>query len=101
MAVTVSNTSPIIKLAAINQLHLLQQLYGHITLPTAVYREIVVQGLGQPGALEVQTQPWFEQQLVTDRSMVSNLLTRNPLLNRAGFFVSQPLHQQILRDVGE
>ncbi len=83
MATTVSNTSPIINLAAINQLNLLHLLYGQISIPVAVYHEIVVQGAGQPGANDVQTEPWFEQRPVMDLALVANLLTRNPLLNRA------------------
>jgi predicted nucleic acid-binding protein len=41
--IVVSNTSPIINLAAIDRLTLLQQLYGHIIIPQAVYHEIVVE----------------------------------------------------------
>jgi len=40
--IVVSNTSPIINLAAIKQLELLQYLYDRITIPQAVYHEIVV-----------------------------------------------------------
>jgi predicted nucleic acid-binding protein len=83
MGPIVSNTSPIINLAALHQLQLLQQLYGRIVIPTAVYHEIVVQGAGQPGAIEVQTEAWLEQRAVTNQILVTGLLTRNPLLNRA------------------
>jgi len=36
----VSNTTPIISLLKLNQLELLQKLYNHIYIPTAVYKEI-------------------------------------------------------------
>jgi hypothetical protein len=36
----VSNTSPITNLAAVGQLNLLQQLYGSIIIPQAVYDEM-------------------------------------------------------------
>lgn len=39
--IVVSDTSPINNLAAINQLHLLQQLYEIVFIPEAVYRELV------------------------------------------------------------
>ena len=55
----VSNTSPIINLAAIDQLTLLQQLYGHIIIPQAVYHEIAVMSAGEPGAQEVQRLSWI------------------------------------------
>ncbi|HEY9852691.1 MAG TPA: hypothetical protein V6D28_24680 [Leptolyngbyaceae cyanobacterium] len=37
----VSNTSPITSLAALGQLNLLQQLYGSIIIPQAVYDELM------------------------------------------------------------
>jgi predicted nucleic acid-binding protein len=38
--ILVSDTSPINNLAAINQLHLLHQLYGMVFIPEAVYAEV-------------------------------------------------------------
>jgi predicted nucleic acid-binding protein len=57
--IVVSNTSPIINLAMIGQLTVLEQLYGHILIPRAVYDEIAIAGPGRSGALEVSTQAWF------------------------------------------
>jgi predicted nucleic acid-binding protein len=70
----VSNTSPIIKLAAIGQLDLLRQLYTTIVIPAAVYNEIVVSGYGQPGSHEVATEPWFVRHDVTAIMEVHALL---------------------------
>jgi hypothetical protein len=39
--IIVCDTSPINNLAAINQLHLLQQLYGILVIPESVYRELI------------------------------------------------------------
>lgn len=58
--IVISNTSPIINLAAIEHLELLRGLYGTITIPQAVFTEIVIDGAGRVGAKEVQTSPWFE-----------------------------------------
>lgn len=44
----VSNTSPIINLAAINHLDVLRQVFGTIVIPQAVYHEIVIVGAGNP-----------------------------------------------------
>lgn len=71
--IVVSDTSAIINLAMIGRLDLLRQLYNEVVIPAAVYREIVVQGAGKPGAIEVQTQPWFKQQPVVDTAFVSQL----------------------------
>ena len=71
--IVVSNTSPIINLAAIGQLSLLSKVYGNIVIPEAVYTEITVAGAGQPGATEVQTCSWIERKQVQDISKVKLL----------------------------
>ena len=73
--IVVSNTSPIVNLAAVGQLDLLQQLYEKLSIPQAVYREITVVGAGQPGAMEVQTLEWIGSRRVTDRVLVTVLQT--------------------------
>src|SRR5438105_15486074 len=71
--IVVSNSSPIINLAIVGKLDLLRLLYGSITIPGAVYHEVVIQGAGQPGAVEVQSQPWFQQRAVGDQALVALL----------------------------
>jgi predicted nucleic acid-binding protein len=76
----VSNTSPIVNLAAIGQLDVLRQLFSMIIIPERVYEEIVIEGAEQPGAVEVQTEIWFETRTVTNTALVANLLQRYPKL---------------------
>jgi predicted nucleic acid-binding protein len=45
----VSNTTPILSLYKIKQLHLLHDLFGQIFVPTAIYNEITVLGKGKLG----------------------------------------------------
>lgn len=68
----VSNASPLINLARIGKLDLLRQLYGELFIPEAVWQEVVTDGVGQPGAMEVEVATWINVQSVT-----------NPLLVRA------------------
>ncbi|MGK7903593.1 MAG: DUF3368 domain-containing protein [Hormoscilla sp.] len=68
--IVVSNTSPIISIAAIGQLNLLQQLYNQIIIPTAVYDEIANAGKTDVGAVAVRTLPWIKTQHVTDYSPI-------------------------------
>ena len=68
--IVVSNTSPIINLAAVGHLGLLLQLYRQIRIPEAVYKEIVIAGAGQPGADEVHTADWIKMGKVTNESFV-------------------------------
>ena len=93
--IVVSNTTPIVKLAAVGHLDLLQQLYGALLIPPAVYHEIVVVGAGLPGALEVQTLPWFQQRPVTP----SGLLTRLQLELDAGEAEAVALADEIKADL--
>lgn len=50
MPVVISNASPLIGLAKIEALSLLQQLWSEIIIPQAVYEETVENARGKPGA---------------------------------------------------
>ena len=52
--IIISDTSPIINLAAIDQVELLHALYEEIIVPPAVYDEITVKGEGQSGSDLIQ-----------------------------------------------
>lgn len=55
----VSNSSPLILLAAIGRLELLRDIYGEILVPPAVWRETVSLGPGRPGSAELQNVDWI------------------------------------------
>lgn len=61
----ISNTSPIINLAAIGQLDLLNKLFGNIYIPDEVYNEVCVIGQGQPGSTEVEQFTWIHVEPIT------------------------------------
>jgi predicted nucleic acid-binding protein len=71
--IVVSNSSPLVSLAAIGRLELLHDLYDTITIPQAVHQEVVIRGLGRPGAAEVQSLDWIVCQDVSDLNMVTAL----------------------------
>ncbi|MFN6528248.1 DUF3368 domain-containing protein [Nostoc sp. ChiSLP03a] len=71
--IVVSDTSPINNLAAINHLHLLQQLYGTVLIPEAVYRELTDPNFPVAGTIEVQTFIWIQTRPVQDRTLVEAL----------------------------
>ena len=70
----VSNASPLINLARIGKVDLLHQLYGKLFIPEAVWREVVVDGAGQPGADEVEKAAWIEKREVVNTQLVQALL---------------------------
>lgn len=70
----VSNSSPLINLAAINKLDLLEKLYGEIRIPEAVWKEVVIDGKGQPGSEAVKRARWIKKESVTDNAFVKMLM---------------------------
>ena len=71
--ISVSDTSPINNLAAINHLYLLHQLYGTVFIPEAAYRELTDPNFPVAGAAEVQTFDWIQTRSVSDRTLVEAL----------------------------
>lgn len=72
--IIVSNTSPILSLAQVHQLTLLEQIYGTIVVPQAVYNEATVGGPGRHWATQVQNAAWIQTQQVQNETDVSSLL---------------------------
>ena len=74
--IVVSDSSPIISLSMIGQLHLLQQLYSEIVLPQAVYQEVVEEGRHRPGFSEVLDADWISTKDVSNENL-SKVLAMN------------------------
>ncbi|HXB69475.1 MAG TPA: hypothetical protein VNY05_14590 [Candidatus Acidoferrales bacterium] len=67
--VVVSNSSPLIYLAALADFELLSELFGEIQIPPAVWTEIVEQGTGfpvQPAARQAIAQGWLRVTALRD-----------------------------------
>ena len=71
--IVISDTSAITNLAAIGQLQLLPQLYNQVTIPEAVYRELVDIAPPVPGTQEVQTAAWLKVIQVINYKIVKRL----------------------------
>jgi len=56
----VSNSTPLIALARINEVNLLHALFGRIIIPQGVYNEVVLQGTELPGVKEIREATWIE-----------------------------------------
>jgi predicted nucleic acid-binding protein len=70
----VSNSGPLINLAKVGQFVLLQDLFQNIVIPPEVFEEVVVRGVGQPGAGEISTAQWIVRRML-EHSDIANLLT--------------------------
>lgn len=71
--IVVSDTSPIINMAAIGHLELLRKLYKGLVIPQAVYHETTVKGLGQVGAQEIEKSKWIEVEEIPDKNLTEAL----------------------------
>lgn len=69
----VSDASVLIHLARIGELNLLHQLDGNLLIPKVIWREVVIEGAGQPGAEEVRTASWIETHDVANEHLVRAL----------------------------
>ena len=69
----VSNASPLINLAWIGELERLHTLYGELLIPEAVWHEVVVEGVGLPGADKVKAASWIKTRSATNRPLVHTL----------------------------
>jgi len=71
----VSNTSPILNLAIVDQLDLLRQQFGQIQIPPAVINELKIDE-DRPGSQAIQaaiTSAWIQVQPVSNQSLVQLL----------------------------
>ena len=50
----VADSAPLISCARAGKLSLIRDVYSRIVIPPAVYREIVIEGAGKPGAEEMK-----------------------------------------------
>lgn len=69
------NATPLIALAIIDRLDLLRALFEQVIVPTAVYDEVVVQGIGKPGAEALARADWLEVTPSSPHSAIDPLLT--------------------------
>jgi predicted nucleic acid-binding protein len=69
----VSDASPLINLARVNQFDLLAAFYGQIVIPRAVYEEVVIRGEGREGSREVKEASWIDVQVPHDELAVRAL----------------------------
>lgn len=71
--VVIANSTCLIGLGKIGRLDILRQLFGHIIVPSAVYHEVVIRGMGRIGAKEVEEAAWIETHEVKNTLAVNTL----------------------------
>ena len=66
----VADAEPILSFVRADYFDLLRGVVGTLTIPEAVYAEIVVQGAGKPDAEDVRQDAGIRRETVADRSFV-------------------------------
>lgn len=72
--IVASNSSPIMNLAVVGHVQLLERLYSKVYIPEAVWHELSTMITGQPWAAVLPTLAWLETRSVSHRSLVDALL---------------------------
>ena len=74
--IVVADSSPLIALSRIGRLGLLQQMFGRLMVPDAVWREVTGCDPARPGVAEMLQLSWIEHRSVSDTGLV-NLLRQD------------------------
>lgn len=72
----ICDSSSLIHLSAIGRLGLLKDFHGALTIPQAVWREVVQQGLGRSGVKEVESairEGWIEIREASNEPLLTSL----------------------------
>lgn len=70
---TVSNSTPLIHLAKIGQLQLLQDFYGRVIIPQSVYAECVTEGKAYDDAKLIAQADWLDIMRAEDQNLITLL----------------------------
>lgn len=69
----ISNSSPLMNLAIIGQLELVQKLFGRITVPQEVWHELTIAGKGKPGSAVLARANWINFEELKERTLYTLL----------------------------
>jgi len=70
----VSNSSPLIHLAKIDQLNLLKHFFGEILVPEAVYKECIVEGKYKKDSKKIEKADWIEITKIRDENLKNSFM---------------------------
>ncbi len=79
----ISNSGPLITLATIGKLGLLEGLFKQVAIPLAVYEEVVTHGQGEAGSQAVAEASWIQARLYAPCQLLSGVLYLCPIVQRS------------------
>jgi hypothetical protein len=99
--IAVSNSTPLIALAKINQLNLLKDYFGEIYIPEEVYDEVVRRGSSLAGSSEVASSPWIKVEQVRNRMAVEALSLSLDKGEAEAIVLSKEMNSLLIIDDGD
>ena len=97
----VADAGPLLSFARAGRLDLLRDVVGTLTIPQAVYEEIVVRGAGKPDADAVRQAAWITRETVTDRTFIDQLPSKLNLGEREALALAREHGGVVLVDERE
>ena len=94
----VTDSGPLNAFARIGRLDLLRQVVEVLTIPDAVYAELVAGGRNRPGAAEVEQGEWIHRGAVRDQAAVAQLPAVLHLGEREAIVLADEFGAQLLID---
>ena len=94
----VADAAPVIAFARIGRLALLRQVVEELTVPDAVYDDLVVKGQGKPGADEVAESTWIRQKSIRERDAVVHFPPVLGAGEREAIVLAEEQHATLLTD---
>ena len=94
----VADSGPLIAFFEIGRLDLLRQVVGTLTIPDAVYEEIILGKQGQSRAAEIGQHPWIQRKAIVNRKALSVLPSQLHAGEREAIILAQELGAQLLID---
>src|SRR5262249_30644054 len=99
--VIISDSGPILSFTRAHYFDLLREVVGTLTIPEAVYDDIVMRGAGKPGAGEVEHAAWIIRAPVSNRVFVDQLPQKLHLGEREALALAKELGGTLLIDERE
>jgi predicted nucleic acid-binding protein len=92
----VSNASPLINLARVQRFDLLKHFYGRVTIPTAVYDEVVIRGQERDGSRDLRNAAWITGATPKDDLAVSALAAQLDRGEASAIILARELDAELL-----
>lgn len=68
----ISDSTPLIALSKVKQINVMERIFGHVSIPEAVWEEVVEEGKGLSGS-EIKNLDWIKVEKVKDRNVLRAL----------------------------